>query len=490
MRRGGGVVIGVALVATLAVPAARGAPTTSATTITVDAAQPAGRINRDLVGAGWVPGAGPAIAPLRPRFVRIDASLQDVSPARDAFRIQPLLDQVAAIRGIGGEPLVILSYMPAWLGGPNAYGRDATKVAPADLDAWQALVHRTGLALATAPAPATWFEAWNEPDIPIFWQDSPTAWVDTTTRSARAVRDVQRETGVCLHFGGAATAVPDPVYLAAFLAPFRDDASLPLDFVSWHYYGNYPFFGPDGPEPLVPAPFTAAWPAVGRRNPIADPATFGGQVPLVRHWTEAYLAGSGRAMPLLVLDEWNVSAGGFDTRNDTHEGAAFDAAVLTELQSAGLDASAFFHAADTYGGHAGDFGLVTSTGQPKPAWWTFWLWQRLEPRRVSVTSSGSEGMWATASLGRRSLTLLLASFSASRPADRDVDVTLANLPWRAGRVTVRRLDPTHSSASSAEPTAIDGNGHVRLHLPAQSVAFVQVDAPRPPSLRPARMNDG
>jgi hypothetical protein len=487
MRRAAVVAV-AAVVAMLAVPAARGAG--SVTAVTVDAARPQGPINRDLVGAGWVPGAGPAIAPLQPRFVRIDASLQDVSPDRDSFRIQPLLDQVAAIRGIGGEPLVILSYMPAWLGGPNAYGRDATTVAPADPDAWQALVHRTVLALATARAGASWFEAWNEPDIPIFWQDSPTAWVDTMTRSARAVRDVQRETGVLLHFGGAATAVPDPVYLGAFLAPFRDDASLPLDFVSWHYYGNYPFLGPDGPEPLVPAPLTAAWPAVGRRNPIADPATFGGQVPLVRQWTAAYLAGSGRAMPLLVLDEWNVSAGGFDTRNDTHEGAAFDAAVLEELQAAGLDASAFFHAADSYGGHPGDFGLVTSSGQPKPAWWTFWLWQRLEPQRVVVTPSRGDGVWATASLGRRSLTLLLASFSASRPADHHVDVALANMPWRVGRVTVRRLDPAHASASIAEPTAIDGNGHVRIRLPAQSVAFVQVDARRPPSLRPARMNDG
>jgi hypothetical protein len=55
---------------------------------------------------------------------------------------------------------------------------------------------------------------------------------------------------------------------------------------------------------------------------------------------------------------------------------------------------------------------------------------------------------------------------------------------------VRRLDPAHASASITEPTTIDGNGHVRIHLPAQSVAFVQVDARRPPSLRPARMNDG
>src|SRR5207237_4188824 len=169
-----------------------------------------------------------------------------------------------------------------------------------------ALVHRVVLTLATAPAPALRFEAWNEPDIPIFWQDTPQAWVETVTRSARAVARVAHETGTHLAFGGQATAAPDPVYLGAFLRRFRD-ATLPLDFISWHWYGNDPFLGPAGQEPIVPPALSPIGPVINRPNPVASPASFGDQVPLMRQWTAADLAGSGRAVPPLLLDEWNVS---------------------------------------------------------------------------------------------------------------------------------------------------------------------------------------
>ena len=54
------------------------------------------------------------------------------------------------------------------------------------------------------------------------------------------------------------------IELGAFLEPLRD-TSLPLDFVSWHYYGNYPFVGPDGREPSLPA---EAYLLLGHRNPV------------------------------------------------------------------------------------------------------------------------------------------------------------------------------------------------------------------------------
>lgn len=488
-RRGATIAAAACALAAGAVVPARGADVTR---LTVDPTHALDRVNAALGGLGWVSGSGPAVAELRPPLVRIDASLQAISPDPDTFRIEPLLDEVAAARAIGAEPLVILSYTPAWMSESRAYGRDPTKIAPADLDVWQRLVHRVVTTLATAAQPATWFEAWNEPDVPIFWQDLPSTWVDTVERSARAVAQVQRETGIRLRFGGPATAVPDPVYLAPFLARFRD-RTLPLDFVSWHYYGNYPFLGPDGPEPFVPAVLHPAWPIVGRRNPAADPATFGGQVGVMRDWVAAGLAGSDRPAPLLILDEWNVSAGGFDRRNDTHEGAAFDAAVLMELQEARLDAAAFFHAADTYGGRAGDLGLVTTSGARKPAWWTFWLWQRAaESRRatrvpVAGADAPGDGLWAQASRAGSRLTVLVASFSASQPTPHDLELELRGV--RGGVARVRRLDPGHASAERAERVRLDDTGTLRLHLPPQSVVAVEVDVPQA-SRRPIRTHHG
>jgi hypothetical protein len=444
------------------------------TALTVDASTDLGSVNRDLVGFGWHRGGAPlaAVQDLQPKLIRVDASLQDVSPAPGVLELDNLLGQVAEVRAIGAEPLVILCYMPAWLGEPRAFGRDPTKVPPADMAAWERLVHDVVTALATAPAPARRFEAWNEPDVPIFWQDTPEAWADTVTATGRAIARVERETGLDLAFGGPATAFPDPVYLATFLNRFRDPA-LPLDFVSWHYYGNLPFFGPDGTEFAETEPIQ---PIIGQRNPVASPSAFGPQVELMRQWTAAALAGADRPGPELFLDEWNLSSGGFDRRHDSHEGAAFAAGVLTELQEAGLDASAYFRANNTRT-IEGDHGLVFVDGQRKPAWWTFWLWQRLADRRVAVTGA-DEGVWAVAATDTNRLTLLVSSFSASRPEARTIDVAVTGLGWMPTAASVRRVDAAHADAAAAEPVELDG-GHVRLDLPAQAVALIELHGSPP-----------
>ena len=453
-----------ALVAVLAViflvPDAQAATTT----ITVDGATPIGRIERALGGLNWSPGRGEVVADLHPPVMRLDAYLDKASPSPGVLDLSEVHRHLADVLAIGAEPLVILSYMPPWLGAPRAYGRDPTRIAPADQQAWEDLVYRAVRELATAPAPAYRFEAWNEPDVPIFWQDLPNAWVDTVERTARAIARVERDTGLDLQFGGPATAVPDPIYLAAFLERFRDP-TLPLDFVSWHYYGNYPFFGPDGREPIVPPALDPAFLVVGRQNPLTTPAWYGDQIEMMRQWTAAGLAGSGRPMPALILDEWNLSAAGWDKRHDTNEGAAFAAATLIEMQEADLDAAGYFRAADVHGA-AGEHGLVTMAGVRKPAWWTFDLWRRLSWQQVAVTGAApADGLWAVASRRKGAVTVLLASFSASNPTDRTIELVVGGERYR--RATVRRLD-----GSVVKATADDGR--IAVDLPAQSVVFVEL----------------
>jgi hypothetical protein len=467
--------------ATLAVVVALGlvapAPAAEAALVpvTVEAGTPVGSTNRSLLGLGWHPGGPPlsTVADLGPPLVRIDATLQDVSPAPGVLDLAPLLEHVREVRSVGAEPLVILSYVPAWLGAPNAFGRDPTRVPPADPDAWERLVHDVVRALATAPAPARRFEAWNEPDVPIFWQDTPAAWSAMVARTARAVARVEAETGLDLAFGGPATAAPDPVYLAAFLEAVRDPG-LPLDFVSWHYYANTPFLGPDGNEFPATAP---VHPVVGRPNPLAGPAVYGPQVPQMRQWTAALLAGSGRAQPAMVIDEWNLSAGGFDRRHDTHEGASFVAGALVEMQRAGLDAAAFFQATDapppggsrTYGGH----GTVTRDGVRKPVWWALWLWRQQAAEQVAV-DGGDDGLWVAAARDPDRLTVLAASFSASRPIARTLALSVRGLEWTPRAATVRRIDATHPDASVTEPASPGPDGTWQLSLPAQSVVLLQL----------------
>ncbi|MBA3654241.1 MAG: hypothetical protein H0W70_08605, partial [Actinobacteria bacterium] len=461
-------VVLAACCASLVGASAKAAPATVA--VEVDVAHPLGALNPDLVGLGWHVGGAPlaAVEPLAPHFIRIDASLQDVSVSKGApLLLAPLLARIAAVRGIGAEPLVILSYVPAWLGAPNAAGRDPTRVKPADLDAWEQVVHGVVRALATAPKPARWFEAWNEPDDPLFWQDTPVAWVDTVERTGRAVAAVESETGLDLHFAGPATALPDPIFLMPFLQRFRDPA-LPLDAVSWHYYGNYPFFGPDGAEFPVTAPIQ---PVLGQENPLASPVAFGSQVGVMRSWVDAGLAGSGRPTPSLLLDEWNLSAAGFDHRHDTNEGAAFASGVLAEMQAAHLDASAFFRANDTQG-VVGEHGIVKVGGARKPTWWTFWLWRQMAATEVAaVGGSRLDGLWVVATKDSARVTVVLSSFSASSPQARVIDLSLAGVSAPPIGATVRRIDAEHPSAELDEPLALDG-ARARVALPPQAVAFV------------------
>lgn len=454
--------------------AARSAPTPAGpTAITVHLDQPLGSINRGLGGLDWhADGARlDTVAPLHPAFVRIDASLERVSPEPGVLNLGDLLQRVAAVRAVGGEPLVILSYTPAWLGQPHALG-DRTKTPPTNLATWQQLVHDVVRALATAPAPAYWFEAWNEPDVPTFWAGTPTDWVAMAAASGHAVRQVQTETGRRLYFGGPATAIPDPAYLLTFLARFRD-GSLPLDFISWHYYGNYPCFGPDGPEP---SPVSGLTNLFGCRNPFASPLAFGPQVALMRTLTAAGLAGSGRTAPRLILDEWNLSAGGYDVRHDTAFGASFDAATLIELQEAGLDDAAFFMATDTTD-HPGGWGLVRLDGTRKPAWWTFALWHQLPPNRVTVDGANPlGGLWAIASrdpsTGRTGIEIV--SFAATGGTPRRASVLLDGGPSTSTQAaTVQRIDADHPTAATKTPLALD-HGRIVVDIPPQSVTYLEV----------------
>src|SRR2546425_8536186 len=157
--------------------------------------------------------------------------------------------------------------MPPWLartvpGDP----RDPTRLPPKSYARWETIVE-AGVEHFAARG-VRWFEVWNEPDWAGFWQDSPVAFLNTAKHTALAVGRVERRLGIRLHFGGPACLFPDPACVAGWLGMMRSIGVRP-DFVSWHYYGNYPFVGPDGPEPTLPR---AIYPALGHRNPIGGGA--------------------------------------------------------------------------------------------------------------------------------------------------------------------------------------------------------------------------
>jgi hypothetical protein len=439
--------------------------------ITVHAGSPSGPAGLELIGFDWNTASLDGVAPLAPRTVRIDASLEEASSGPDSLDLTDLLARVAAVRAVGAEPIVILSYMPEWLGAPEAHGRDFRRVPPADPEAWEGLIETVVHTLATAPAPAFRFEVWNEPDNPIFWQDLPTAFVDMAVRTHRAVAAVATDTGLALQVGGPATLVPDPVFVVPYVNAMKSNY-LPLDFLSWHYYGNTPFFGPDGAEDLLPPELLPLYTVLGRPNPLTSPSVYSGQVEFMRALRDALVTGSD-LHPILTIDEWNLSAGGFDNRHDTNEGAAFVAGALIEMERSGLDESDFYRAAATVDpAHTGDWGIVDAAGQRKPSWSVFDMWNRAgDTRLVTEGDDPRSGLWARGSSDGTSLNVLLASWDPRGGTDRTATVHVGS--GCSGKAEVHTIDSQSPSFDATVPVPVT-EGAVTVDLSSQSVVWLSV----------------
>jgi hypothetical protein len=452
------------------VPPFRGAPDN---TVAVDIDHRVGPVNSDLTGVVW--NAGNNIAPLQPThpdIVRIDGSLQNASQGPDQLDLQPLLQRVAQVRAIGAEPLVILSYMPRWLGAPRAGANDPTRVGPYDLDVWQELITTVVRTLATAPQPAYMFEVWNEPDIFTFWQDTPQEFIAMALRTHRAVADVKQQTGLPVEIGGPASAFAPSGSMVQYLQDVAG-AGLPLDFVSWHKYANTPFLGPDGPEGNLPP---AVYKALAKRNPNSTPLDYSKEIAAVKSNVGAALAGTG-ASPRFLLDEWNVSAGGYDVRHDDAEGASLDAGVLIEMEKAGLDAAAFYRAISGSDNHIGDWGLVFSDGTPKPSWWVFRAWATMTGERLPVSGDApGAGLWARATRDGDCIDMLLTNFVATGAPARTVQIDLSgDLPHCRGPLvtTLATLDTSSTSLANSSVLQVGRRGSFIVRMASQSVAFLQ-----------------
>jgi hypothetical protein len=456
-------------------PLAHGVP---GETVEVDLDHSAGAVNSKLTGVVWNAGNSVAsLAPVHPWIIRIDGSLQDRSPSRGQLDLQPLLKRVEQVRAIGAEPLVILSYMPRWLGAPRAGTHDPTRVGPYDLDLWQDLITRVVRTLATAPQPAYMFEVWNEPDLPTSWQDTAQEFVAMALRTHRAVAEVKQETGKPLQIGGPAAAFGLNDQMVQYLKRVAR-AGLPLDFVSWHKYANSPYLGPDGPEGNLAADI---YKALAKRNPDATPLDYAKEIEDIRSKVSTALAGSGLS-PKFIIDEWNVSAGGYDIRHDTAEGASLDAGILIEMERAALDAAAFYRAVSGTTNHAGDWGLVFSDGTPKPSWWVFRAWATLTGNRLRLRGDApSSGLWARASRNDRCVSVLLSNFLATGAPARTLQIDLnGNLPHCRDELTttLATLDNSSNSLANSNVLPIGRRQSVTVHMASQSVALVQATCPK------------
>lgn len=114
---------------------------------------------------------------------------------------------------------------------------------PADFDIYASLVgtlvarYSANIGLSNIPRKITRWEIWNEPDLTFFWNSNdPTRYYEFYSRIARKIKEVDPSAKV----GGAGVANgfnPGGAYLDGLLAYCKSN-NVPLDFISWHYYGN------------------------------------------------------------------------------------------------------------------------------------------------------------------------------------------------------------------------------------------------------------
>ena len=471
--------VATALLASPGLPARAGGANPgagAAITVNVDAAEHGRAINQNLVGVNQsVPAGVPAMQAIGPRWARIDASLEaSYDCQHGTWDPSPLDSRVALARQEGAEPEVLVSYTPACLatGGPPGGNPNYS---PPDPKRWVPLVHE--MALHEIGAGVTTFEVWNEPDG-FFWTGTLADYLKLYEETAAAITDAARHVGrgVAVHIGGPALTFPDPPWIEALL----DDADrnhLPLDFLSWHYYANYPLVGPVGPIPAPPKGTPPAW-----YNPLTRAQTFGQQVAQVR----AEVARHPALHPLLWLDEWNLDAG-YDPRHDGSYDAALAAAVLDSLQQSGLDRSCFFRVADDAPGTLGNWGLLFSGASnfaPKPVYSAFRFWHQaagdslpvaLPPGEDAADPVGRVGAVASADRGRRALSVLVYNFvpfdptgqdGASPPTPYDHSVVVSVSGLAPGRYSLERqlVDGSHGG-ETVEHAAVDAGADGRLSVP-------------------------
>jgi hypothetical protein len=271
----------------------------------------------------------------------------------------------------------------------------------------------------------SYWEVWNEPDIPTFWRGTADDYYRLYEVAARKLK----ATDPSVKIGGPALAI-DLAFLEGFLRYCRDK-QVPLDFVSWHYYS--------------PDPHEAAKQA-RRIRELMDRYGFNQAESLFDEWNYIPPAPSPTAEMegwTGILDQpenWQAKTHYTDLIHGEF-GAAYDATMLIALQDAPVDMAIY------YTGSTMMLGLFTPLGGPTKAYSSFLAFRQLLdcPERLSVktVAEGDVSALAGVNKGRSTLRLLVSTIDHGQHSIR---VRLKNLPWPASHYEIQSID--HASGFS------------------------------------------
>lgn len=279
------------------------------------------------------------------------------------------LDQVMDLyEELSIRPFLELGFMPEKMasGEDTVFYWKGNITPPADYDKWVRLVQNTLRHLMKrygVQEVLTWpVEVWNEPNLGSFWKDADMQeYFHLYEVTAKAVKEVHPQMKVG---GPAICGVDDVRWLREFL-DFVKAGNLPLDFVSRHHYTSY-----------VPE-------RCGHYGYIElhDPEDAFGVLQKSREIVDGYPEFVGKD---IHITEYNTSYIPNAPIHDTCYNAAYVAHMLSRLGDCHASYSywTFGDVFEEFGvpftPFHGGFGLVANGCIPKPTFWTFAFYKKLE----------------------------------------------------------------------------------------------------------------
>lgn len=333
---------------------------------------------------------------------------------------------------------------------------------PADYERWAAACigvirhYNEGWAAGRRHGIQYW-EIWNEPENrPAMWSGSDEDYFRLYETTAKAIKSRWPD----LKVGGPSLGYTGKVVdgrfePGEFLLKFLDyckSRSLPLDFFSWHLYGN-------------------------------DPSEYLIRARGIREVLERY--GYGKAE--MHLNEWNYLPDNkwlsfkpetqgapreeYFSRVTGAEGAAFVAAVLMTLQDSPVAVANFF-AANTQA-----LGLFNEHGTPRKTFYAFKAFRGLldAPKRVQVEGGNGRTLVACAGMNEAK-TEVRVLVSNADAATGEITVHLRGLPWEGDSICEVRIVNAEHDLKAAASHRVDATGKLMLPLKGPAVALLIIRA--------------
>ena len=380
-----------------------------------------------------------------------------LEPRPPNFELPATFAALEALTSRGLAPFLQLSFFP-----PSV--SPSPTLPPTSFDGWQTLVRAFLDGLVADPrfgreAIATWwFEVWNEPNLPVFWQGTFDRYLDLY----RATSDAVRASGYPIRLGGPALAylpardgpAAGAPLMRRFLQFLHDEPDVRCDFLSFHEKGTWVSPAQGDTEPALNDLINAAdetarmalaiVPERCRNLPIINNEAdmkVGFDIPYAPRMTERFPAWLAS---LLVASD-GLSAKYRDTGLRFH--AASDNANLQLVQAPFDGRRSLMTRASTTG--AGDLFKL-------PVYHFYELLRLLGDRHGTVIA-GSETCYPTTDLfhlltvGDERISALFSVYSAeiATAQPRTVMYTIGDIPWQTVNIARFQIDATHSNAYTA-----------------------------------------